>query len=153
MSAGRPLNTTLHRIMKRTRNVYHLQIRKCNNMANILKKNMLLNGVPTISHPIPSHPDIFPLDNFPTDSIPPDNIPPRHFPTRTFSHYDIIPPGHFLTRHFPTRTCSHPTISHHGIFPLFPTILCDIFPLEKLFSLYMNSPRIPPDFFPNPGIL
>ena len=44
MSAGRPLNTTLHRIMKRTRNVYHLQIRKCKYMANILKKNTLLNA-------------------------------------------------------------------------------------------------------------
>ena len=44
MSAGRPLNTTLHRIMKRTRNVYYLQIRKCKNMANILKKNTLLNA-------------------------------------------------------------------------------------------------------------
>ena len=44
MSAGRPLNTTLHRIMQRTRNVYHLQIRKCKNMTNILKKNTLLNA-------------------------------------------------------------------------------------------------------------
>ena len=30
--------------MKRTRNVCHLQIRKCKNMANILKKNTLLNA-------------------------------------------------------------------------------------------------------------
>ena len=123
--------------------VYHYNNRDANEKMDSL----------TFSHSTLSHPDIFPLDNFPTDSIPPDNIPPRHFPTRTFSHYDIIPPGHFLTRHLPTRTCYHPTISHHDIFTLFPTILCDIFPLEKLFSLYMNSPRIPPDFFPNPGVL
>ena len=41
-SAGRPINTELHRIMKRTRNIYHLQIRKNNKMAQTLKKNALL---------------------------------------------------------------------------------------------------------------
>ena len=44
ISAGRPLNTELHRIMKRTRNVYHLQIRKCKKAAEILKRNALLDS-------------------------------------------------------------------------------------------------------------
>ena len=43
-SAGRPMNTELHRIMKRTRNIYHLQIRKCKNAANTLKRNALLDA-------------------------------------------------------------------------------------------------------------
>ena len=41
-SAGRPLNCTLHSIMKRTRNVYHLQIRKNKRMQNQIKRNDLL---------------------------------------------------------------------------------------------------------------
>lgn len=44
LSAGKPLNTQLHMIMRRTRNIYHYQIRKCKNMVNILKKNTLLNA-------------------------------------------------------------------------------------------------------------
>ena len=44
LSAGRPMNTELHKIMKRTRNLYHLQIRKCKRMANILKKNKLIDA-------------------------------------------------------------------------------------------------------------
>ena len=43
-SAGRPLNNELHRIMKRTRNVYHYQIRKNRKMTEIIKKNSLLNA-------------------------------------------------------------------------------------------------------------
>ena len=44
ISAGRPLNTELHRIMKRTRNVYHLQIRKCKKAADVLRRNALLDA-------------------------------------------------------------------------------------------------------------
>ncbi|MDP7404169.1 MAG: hypothetical protein QF782_01885, partial [Porticoccaceae bacterium] len=44
LSAGKPLNTELHKIMKRTRNIYHLQIRKCKKAANTLKKNALLDA-------------------------------------------------------------------------------------------------------------
>ena len=44
ISAGKPKNTVLHNIMKRTRNVYHYQIRKSRKMADILKKNTLLNA-------------------------------------------------------------------------------------------------------------
>ena len=43
-SAGKPLNTHLHSIMKRTRNIYHFQIRKCKNIVNYLKKNTLLDA-------------------------------------------------------------------------------------------------------------
>ena len=41
-SAGRPLNNALHNVMKRTRNVYHLHIRKNKRMVNTLKKNKIL---------------------------------------------------------------------------------------------------------------
>ena len=44
ISAGRPLNTELHKIMKRTRNIYHLQIRKCKKAADTLKRNTLLDA-------------------------------------------------------------------------------------------------------------
>ena len=44
ISAGRPINTELHRIMKRTRNIYHLHIRKCKKAADTLKRNALLDA-------------------------------------------------------------------------------------------------------------
>ena len=44
LSAGRPLNTQLHRVMKRTRNVYHLHIRKNKRMLDKIKKNKLLDA-------------------------------------------------------------------------------------------------------------
>ena len=44
VSAGKPINTELHKIMKRTRNIYHLQIRKCKKAANTLKRNALLDA-------------------------------------------------------------------------------------------------------------
>ena len=44
VSAGRPMNTQLHHLMKKTRNVYHFQIRKCKKMKDILKKNTFLQG-------------------------------------------------------------------------------------------------------------
>jgi endonuclease/exonuclease/phosphatase family metal-dependent hydrolase len=43
-SCGRPINTEVHKIMKRTRNVYHYQIRKCKKMVDTLKKNALLDA-------------------------------------------------------------------------------------------------------------
>ena len=43
-SAGRPLNTELHRIMKRTRNAYHIQIRKNKKLAENLKRNAFLHA-------------------------------------------------------------------------------------------------------------
>ena len=43
-SAGRPLNTELHRIMKKTRNLYHFQIRKNRKITDIIKKNTLLDA-------------------------------------------------------------------------------------------------------------
>ena len=43
-SAGKPINTQLHGIMKRARNIYHFQIKKCKKMKNTLKKNTLLQA-------------------------------------------------------------------------------------------------------------
>ena len=43
-SAGRPLNTTLHHIMKQTRNRYHYAIRKCKRASESIKKDKLLSA-------------------------------------------------------------------------------------------------------------
>ena len=40
-SAGRPLNTELHSIMKKTRNIYHYQYKKCRKAEEQIKKNKL----------------------------------------------------------------------------------------------------------------
>ena len=44
VSAGKPINNTLHNIMKKTRNVYHYQIRKCRKAVEALKRDKLLNA-------------------------------------------------------------------------------------------------------------
>ena len=44
LSAGRPLLTPLHRVMKRTRNVYHLHICKNMRMLDKIKKDKLLDA-------------------------------------------------------------------------------------------------------------
>ena len=43
-SADRPLNTELHKIMKRTRNIYHYQYKKCKKAEKEIKKNKLLKA-------------------------------------------------------------------------------------------------------------
>ena len=43
-SAGRPINTELHKIMKRTRNLYHYQLKKCQKSENLIKKNNFLDA-------------------------------------------------------------------------------------------------------------
>ena len=43
-SAGRPMNTTLHQLMKKTRNLYHYAIRKCKRATESIKKDKLLNS-------------------------------------------------------------------------------------------------------------
>ena len=43
-SAGRALHTELHRIMKRCRNIYHYQIRKCKKAENSIRRNKLLDA-------------------------------------------------------------------------------------------------------------
>ena len=43
-SAGKPLNNELHKIMKRTRNIYHYAIRKCKRATEYIKKEKLLNS-------------------------------------------------------------------------------------------------------------
>ena len=44
VSAGKPLNTELHKIMKRTRNIYHVHIRKNKRMLDKIKKDRLLSA-------------------------------------------------------------------------------------------------------------
>ena len=44
ISAGKPLNTELHKIMKHTRNIYHAHIRKNKRMLDKIKRNALLNA-------------------------------------------------------------------------------------------------------------
>ena len=44
LSAGKPQNTELHNLMKRTRNIYHFHIRKNKRMANTLKRNNIMNA-------------------------------------------------------------------------------------------------------------
>ena len=43
-SAGKPMNNQLHSIMKRTRNIYHYQIRKNKRMVNTMKRNSILEA-------------------------------------------------------------------------------------------------------------
>ena len=43
-SAGRPLNIELHKIMKKTRNVFHFQFRKCKKAEDLITKNTLLDA-------------------------------------------------------------------------------------------------------------
>ena len=43
-SAGKPQNCELHRIMKRTRNLYHYQYKKCKKSEEMIKRNKLLNA-------------------------------------------------------------------------------------------------------------
>ena len=44
VSAGKPINTELHKIMKKTRNKYHFQYRKCKKSEDIIAKNKLLDA-------------------------------------------------------------------------------------------------------------
>ena len=43
-SAGRPINNELHRIMKRSRNIYHYHFRKCKKAEGTIVKNKLLDA-------------------------------------------------------------------------------------------------------------
>ena len=43
-SAGRPINTELHRIMKMTRNKYHYQVRKCRRVENFIKNKKIVEN-------------------------------------------------------------------------------------------------------------
>ena len=43
-SAGRPLNTELHNIMKRTRNRFHYQVRKCRRVENFIKNQKIVEN-------------------------------------------------------------------------------------------------------------
>lgn len=43
-SAGSPINTELHRIMKQSKNRFHYQIRKCRRVENYLKNNKIIEN-------------------------------------------------------------------------------------------------------------
>ena len=43
-SAGSPQNTVLHNIMKRSRNIYHYEYRKCNKAKEMIRRNKLLDS-------------------------------------------------------------------------------------------------------------
>ena len=43
-SAGKPINTVLHGIMKRSRNIYHYQYRKCERSEETIRKNKVLDA-------------------------------------------------------------------------------------------------------------
>ena len=43
-SAGRPINTVLHSVMKRSRNVYHYQYKKCQKAEKAIRNNKLLDA-------------------------------------------------------------------------------------------------------------
>ena len=44
MSCGKPIGTQVHNVMKRTRNTYHYQIRKCKRLAEHISKSRLLDA-------------------------------------------------------------------------------------------------------------
>ena len=44
VSCGRPLNTEVHKIMKKTRNIYHYQYKKCKKAEDRIKKDKLLSA-------------------------------------------------------------------------------------------------------------
>ena len=43
-SAGRPINTVLHNVMKRSRNVYHYHFKKCHKSEKAIRNNKLLDA-------------------------------------------------------------------------------------------------------------
>ena len=45
LSAGKPLNCELHSVMKRTKNVFHYQVKKCRKAEDQIKKEKLLSAV------------------------------------------------------------------------------------------------------------
>ena len=44
LSAGRPINNELHNLMKKSKNKYHFQIRKCKKAEYKIKRNKLLDA-------------------------------------------------------------------------------------------------------------
>ena len=47
ISAGRPMNNELHKVMRHTRNIYHYTIRKCKRVQETIKRNKLLKACVT----------------------------------------------------------------------------------------------------------
>ena len=44
LSCGKPINNEVHKIMKRTKNIYHYEIRKVKKAKDTIKKNKLLDA-------------------------------------------------------------------------------------------------------------
>ena len=44
ISAGKPINTELHRVMKRSRNIYHFQYKKCKKAEDTIIKSKVLDA-------------------------------------------------------------------------------------------------------------
>ena len=44
VSCGKPVNNEVHKIMKRSRNIYHYQFKKCKKSEDIVKKNKILDA-------------------------------------------------------------------------------------------------------------
>ena len=44
LSAGKPINTELHSIMKRTRNCFHYQVRRCRRVENFLVNQKIIEN-------------------------------------------------------------------------------------------------------------
>ena len=44
LSCGKPINSSVHSIMKRTRNIYHYQFRKCQKAEENIRKNKLIQA-------------------------------------------------------------------------------------------------------------
>ena len=91
-SAGRPLNNELHRIMKRTRNIYHFQARKCKQGEEYIKRSKLLdacvNGSEDIFSEIKKLRGCVPITASALDSIK-DDIP-GHFQTNYSELYNSV---------------------------------------------------------------
>ena len=45
LSAGRPINTELHFIMRRTKNIFHYQVKKCKKAELQIQKQKLLSAI------------------------------------------------------------------------------------------------------------
>ncbi len=81
ISSGKPINTELHRIMKRSRNVYHYAIRKCKRAEEAIKKDRLLKNCATSGRDIFS--ELRRLIHLPAD--PPSMIDGNEKPEERFS--------------------------------------------------------------------
>ena len=127
LSAGRPLNTELHNIMKKTRNQYHYQIRKNRKMTDIIKKNQLLNAC------INNNGDIFEeikklRKALPTVSTMIDGVTCKiesHFANTYRQLYNSIDDGSNLTRVTEHLSKAIDSNSHFDVDKITPALVMD----------------------------